>query len=419
MRPSFESIGNPEITKSAVGRPSFESIVAPVYDFGLIDRDERIQQFMADTNDIDDNTRARLVNSVYLADTYKVPYEQAYQNHDGAINELFGRGITAESALKRIQDRNKTNAERFNEYDDGYYNKARATGAGRVESGVFSFLSKAKDRYDRMGITMVDELIGLVEATGDIIFSETLQDWSEMMRGGVQQYMQENPEEFLNPGGKGFWNTTWAYVSNPEYILLGAMEQAPNIALAYVGGVAGKAIAGVAGAGATGVARARWIGGIQGFAVPSFGRRYSDLRGDGVSPLVALPEAFIGSQVEGLIENWVLGKKIQIFKNAGKAVERSMGTIVARTLLGGAKTYGRGMFEEGSQQISDNFLAIIFRDVDIGLLNDVGNQAAVGGILEMVMSGGFHLAGTYTRQVDKTEKLQRLARHYHGIYLAT
>ncbi len=409
MRPSFESIGNPEITKSAAGRPTFESIIAPVYDFGIIDRDDRIQQFMADTNDIDDNTRSRLVNSLYIADTYNVPYEQAYQNHDGVISELFGKGTNAKSALKKIQDRNKTNAERFNEYDDGYYNKARATGADRVKSGVFSFLEKAKDRYNRMGITMTNELIGLVEATGDITFSETLQDWSEMMRDGVQTYMEENPEEFLNPGGEGFWDTTWAYVSNPEYILLGAMEQAPNIALAYVGGVAGKAIAGVAGAGVAVTAKARWIGGVQGFAVPSFGRRYSDLRGDGVSPLIALPEAFIGSQVEGLIEEWTLGKKIQIFKNAGQAVERSMGTVVARTLLGGAKAYGRGVFEEGSQQISDNFLAILFRDVDIGLLNDVGNQAAVGGILEMTMAGGFHTAGTFSRQVDKTEKLQRLA----------
>ncbi len=408
MRPSFESIGNPEITKSAAGRPSFESIVVPTYDLGIIDRDERIQQFMADTNDIDDNTRSRLVNSLYIADTYKVSFEQAYQNHDGVINELFGRGTSAQSALKRIQGRTKTNAERFNDYDAGYYNKARATGAGRVKSGVFSFLAKVKDRYNRMGITMTNEVIGLVEATGDITFSETLQDWSEMMRGGVQTYMEENPEEFLNPGGEGFWDTTWAYASNPEYILLGVMEQVPNIALAYVGGISGKAIGGIAGAGATGVARAKWIGGVQGFAVPSFGRRYSDLRGDGVSPLIALPEAFIGSQVEGLIEEWSLGKKIQIFKNAGKAVQKSIGTVAALTLLGGAKAYGRGVFEEGTQQISDNFLAILFRDVDIDLLNNVGNSAAVGGILEMAMAGGFHVAGTFSRQVDKTKKLQRL-----------
>ena len=408
MRPPFESIGNPEITKSAVGRPSFESIDAPVYDYGIIDKDERINQFMTDTNDIDDNTRSRLVNSLYIADTYNVPYEQAYQNHDGVVSELFGKGTTAESALKRIQDRNKTNAERFNEYDDGYYNKAREK-HGRVASGFISFWEKTKDRYDRMGITMVNDLIGLVEATGDVTFSETLQNWSGQMRDGVKAYMAENPGEFLNPGGEGFWDTTKAYISDPEYILLGAMEQAPNIALAYVGGVAGKVVGGAVGAGATGVARAKWIGGIEGFAVPSFGRRYSGLRGDGVSPMVALPEAFLGSQVEGLIEEWTLGKKIQIFKNAGQAVQRSIGTVASRTLLGGAKAYGRGMFEEGSQQISDNLLAILFRDVDIGLLNDVGNQAAVGGILEMTMAGGFHVTGTYSRQVGKTEKLQRLA----------
>jgi len=407
MRPSFESIGNTEITPKA-GRPSFESITAPVYDIGLIDRDERIQQFMADTNDIDDNVRSRLVNSAYIADTYKVPFEQAYQNHDGVISELFGRGTTAKSALKRIQDRNKTNTERFNDYDDGYYNKAREK-HGKVASGFISFWEKSKDRYNRMGINMASEAIGLIEATGDVTFSETLQDWSEMMRDGVSQYMKENPEEFLNPGGEGFWDTTKAYIANPEYILLGAMEQAPNIALAYVGGVAGKAVGGAVGAGTAGMTRAKWIGGIEGFAVPSFGRRYSDMRGDGVNPLVALPEAFIGSQVEGLIEEWTLGKKIQIFKNAGQAVQRGIGTVASRTLLGGAKTYGRGMFEEGSQQISDNFLAILFRDVDVGLLNDVGNQAATGGILEMAMAGGFHVAGTFSRQVNKTEKLQRLA----------
>ncbi len=407
MKPSFESIGT-TIPESKVGRPSFESIVTPVYDLGLVDRDERVQQFMADTSDVDDNTRSKLVNSLYIADTYDVTFEQAFQNHDGVISELFGKGTDAKGALKRIQDRNKTNEERFNEYDAGYYNKARATGAGRVKSGVFSLLSKAKDRYNRMGINMTNELIGLVEATGDITFSETLQDWSERMRDGVSLYMQENPEEFLNPGGKGFWDTTWAYVSNPEYILLGVMEQTPNIALSYLGGVAGAGLAGALGKGAGVVSRAKWLGGVEGFAVPSFGRRYSNLRGDGISPLLALPEAFLGSQAEGLLEHWTLSKKIQIFKGAGQAVERGMGTVVARTLLGGAKAYGRGAFEEGTQQISDNFLAILFRDVDVGLLNDVGNQAASGGILEMVMAGGFHAAGTFSRQVDKNEKLQRL-----------
>lgn len=407
MKPSFESIGNTVITL-ARGRPAFESIQRPVYDFGIIDRDERIRQFMSNTQDIDDNTRSRLVNSLYIANTYKVSFEQAYQNHDGVISELFGKGISAEAAFKKIQNKNKTNVEKFNEYDDGYYNKARAKGRGRVASAFISFWEKTKDRYNRMGITMTNELIGLVEATGDITFSETLQDWSEEMRDGVQMYMEESPEEFLNPGGKGFWDTTWSYVSNPEYIVLGVMEQVPNIALSYVGGVAGKGIAGVTGAGAAGIARAKWIGGIQGFAVPSFGRRYSNLRGDGVSPLIALPESFLGSQAEGLLEHWTLSKKIQIFKHAGQAAERAIGTVVARTLLGGAKAYGRGVFEEGTQQISDNFLAILFRNVDIGLLNEVGNSAAAGGILEMVMAGGFAAVGSFTGQVGTEEKLQRL-----------
>ena len=222
MKPSFESIGS-TVTTPARGRPSFESIQRPVYDFGLIDRDERLRDFTAQTPNLDNNARAKLVNSIYIADTYKVPFERAFQNHDGVISELFGRGATAETALKRIQDRNKTNAERFNEYDDGYYNKARSEGAGKVKSGFISFWEKTKDRYNRMGVNMVQSLIGTVEAVGDITFSETLKGWSEDMRGGVDIYLKEHPEEFLNPGGKGFWDTTWAYVSNPEYILLGAL----------------------------------------------------------------------------------------------------------------------------------------------------------------------------------------------------
>ena len=407
MRPTLESIGTIS-QEPASKRPALESIVAPSYDYGILERDERIQQFMADTPDIDSNTKAQLINSLYIADTYKVPFEQAFQHHDGIVKDLFGAGTTAEAALSRIQSVTKSNLEKFNEYDEGYYNKARAAGASRPKSAFFSFWKKATDRYNRTGINLVNEVIGLIEATGDVTFSETLQDWSSTMRLGVEQYIKENPEEFLNPGGKGFFDTTWAYVSNPEYILLGALEQTPNIALSYIGGVAGKAIAGAAGGGAAAIKTGRWIGGVQGFAVPSFGRRYSDLRGDGISPIGAFPEAFLGSQAEGLLEEWTLGKKIKIFQNAGKAVERSMGTIVSRTLLGGGKVYARGAFEEGTQQISDNFLAILFRDVDIGLLNDVGNQAAAGGILEVAMAGGFHTAGSFSRQVNKVEKLQRL-----------
>jgi hypothetical protein len=412
IKPTLNSIGGATVAvdekTELANAPSFDSIKTKTYDFGIVERDKRIKQFIATTPDLDENSRAKLINSAYIADTYKVDFDVAFQNHDGVISDLFGNSATAKSVLKTIQDSTKTNEEKFNEYDDGYYNKARSTGKSVVASGFVAAWEKIKDRYNRMGIGMATNFIGLVEATGDITSSETLQQWSNDMRLGVRTYMKENPHEFLNPGGGGFWDTTQAYISNPEYIALGVMEQTPNIALAYVGGLAGKAIAGAAGAGTAVTAKAKWIGGVEGFAIPSFGRRYSDLRGDGISPITALPEAFIGSQVEGLLEEWTLGKKIRIFKNAGKNVQRAMSTKVSQTLLGGAKTYGRGAFEEGTQQISDNFWAMLFRDVDVGLLNDVGNQAAVGGLLEMAMSGGFHAAGSYSKLVDKKEKLQRV-----------
>lgn len=376
-------------------------------------RDERLQEFLS--TDTSEEEKYKLANSLYLSSTYKQPFDKVYQNYEGVVAQLFPH-TKPKAVFEKIQWASQSEKQKFAAYDKDK-----------------SFWQKADDRLNRVGANTMKQIAGLDEAFSDIslkiqeklfgrdIFGVTEKlKWSKNMRLAIQQDMEENPGIYMNPAGTGFWDTTKNYIANPEFILLGALEQTPLIiASILTSGTAGAVAKGV-GLGIKATKAATFLGGAQGFAIPLFGDRYSDLRTQNVPPEQAFAEAFLASQAEGLLEEWTKIFNIRLFKGPGVVAKRGISDNVAKWLLdkpwyvkAGAFTgsvYAQGASEEFLQQISDNFFAMMFRNVNTSIFEGVGEAAATGGILELAMGTGFKLSGKIYNPgfVSEEEQLARL-----------
>ncbi len=362
----------------------------------------------------DDEEKARMANSVFIAKTYGITVKNAMTNHDGVISQLFGENVKPSVAFKKIQGLYKTDKEKFDEYhaNTPWQQETKDWLAGQWSQAKLSVAGIVEADTDISG-AIQEKVFGRKTA-----INRRLNEWSSAMREGVYQDMQAHPEQFLRPPGNGFWDTTAGYIKHPEYIAWGVAEQVPLIIASLVSGGTAGAVAKGVGATAKVVKTAAWLGRVEGFATPLFGQRYADLRQQGISPIRALPEAFLASQSEALLEEWVLSKKLSIFKAAGSQAKRGIGEVVAKHLLGRpvlrraygvATAYGRGAVEEGSQQISDNFWGIVFRDLDVSLFDGAAQAAAAGGILELSMTGVFR-AGAKLKGVKTVSLDEQLAR---------
>ena len=411
-----------QIKTDVQNRPvrSFEQIQKDVTTRGLFGsglpsvlRDGRVQEFLS--TDITEEEKYKLANSLYLSDTYKQPFDKVYQNYEGVVAQLFPH-TKPKAVFEKIQWASMSEKQKFAAYD-----KDR------------SFWQKAEDRLNRVGANTMKQIAGLDEAFSGIslkiqeklfgrdIFGVTEKlEWSKNMRLAIQEDMKENPGIYINPAGDGFWDTTKNYIANPEHILFGALEQTPLIVASILtSGTAAAAAKGV-GLGVKAVKVASFLGGAQGFAIPLFGDRYSDLRTQNIPPEQAFAEAFLASQAEGLLEEWTKIFNIRLFKGPGAVAKRGISDNVAKWLIdkpwyvkAGAFTgsvYAQGVSEEGLQAISDNFWAMMFRNVNTGIFEGVGEQAAAGGLLELAIGGGFKLTGKIFSPgfVSEEEQLARL-----------
>ena len=375
--------------------------------------DIRLQDYLA--LDIDEDTKYKLANSLYFSNTYKQPFDKVFQNYEGIAAQLFPH-TKPKAIYDKIQWASMSEKQKFAAYDKDK-----------------TFWQKAEDRLNRVGANTMKQIAGLDEAFSGIslkiqeklfgrdIFGVTEKlEWSKNMRLAIQEDMKENPGIYMNPAGNGFWDTTKNYIANPEFIFLGALEQTPLIVASILtSGTAGAVAKGV-GLGVKAVKAATFLGGAQGFAIPLFGDRYSDLRTQNIPPEQAFAEAFLASQAEGLLEEWTKVFNIRLFKGPGAVAKRGISDKVAKWLLdkpwyvkAGVFTgsvYAQGASEEFLQQISDNFWAMAFRNVNISIFKGVGEAAAVGGLLEWGIGTSFKLSGKIFNPgyVSEEEQLVRL-----------
>ena len=347
------------------------------------------------------DTEAKTTNAIYLADMFDVDVGTAMSFHDQLSEAMLNsKDVKAIDMLKEIRT----------------YEVRRK-----------SVTETLVDSYHTSGIRMVKSLAGLVQAAGerrelqekrigkglgldsDLNIQNKLAEWGKIMNEASQLYLDEHPEEAsqIIPG-KGFFGTAKQHLQRPETVLQGTVEAIPMLLEAYLGHITGTAGAKYA---QWGQKLLPWMGRVQGIAAPIFGERYGDLRRTGTPPEMALPQAFLTAQGEGIIEEWTLGQKVKAFQGAGLAARKGIAETSARILWGGSKAFVRGTAEEATQRLNDNFWNMIFSDPDQKLFEGVFEDAATGGFVETAMGGGFAAAGgisgSFQSRLTADEKVAR------------
>lgn len=278
--------------------------------------------------------------------------------------------------------------------------------------------------FNQAGMNLVSGLAGtgqfvgeLGEEWGNILKSKKLKQWSKDLTEvskvhsqAVDIYQQEHPEEAMQISpDAGFWQTTKEVVTNPDNMIKGLVQAVPMMLEAYLGHIAGGTIAKGVAAGPRTIATAQKFGRIAGIASGLFGDTYREARKKNVSPEASTAQAFLTSMGEAVIEEWTLGKKIGLFKSGKAAIlKKNIGKLASTILIGGSKAYVRGAAEEATQQLNSNFWNFVFADRSQDLMKGVSQAAAIGGPLEMAMSGVFSGIGLGARRLNKIEQLERL-----------
>jgi tetratricopeptide (TPR) repeat protein len=208
-----------------------------------------------------------------------------------------------------------------------------------------------------------------------------LEDWVETMGAGLEQYIDETSDTQMRlDEDAGFFETTVDLSKNPEKLLQGVLEAVPLMLQAALGTI-------VAGPG----------GGIIVMAEGKAGETYMDARAEGTDVIPAFFQAELTGLGEAAIEQWTFGKKIGLAKGFSEMVKKGGKKLLWEAM----KAYGRGAVEEGTQTFNENLWRYVFTDREQELFEGVGKAAAIGGPLELVMSGAFSAAGKAKGKADK------------------
>ena len=339
-----------------------------------------------------------------MANAYGEDFGAIYNRYDTISKEIWGTDVSPTAALGKILQADR-----------------KAFGLNR-KIDYKGFWQATTDAYTQAGMGMVSEIAGLSRMVGElrsgwsagqVQWAENLSDWGKYMYEGVKEHYKAHPEEFIQAKGDGFWDTTYEYITHPVAVYQGVLQSMPLVMEGIAGGMITGGVAIGLGASTKTVKFATWLGRVQGMAAPITGRKYAELRSLDVEPVMAMPQAILTGQIEAIIEEWTLGKKLALFKGAGISAKIGIRNRVMATIIGGSKAYGRGVLEEGSQKFNENFWNWVFTDRDQKWMEDVMSEAAAGGPMEMVMAGGFAGAGAVAKsltgkRISQEEKLRRI-----------
>lgn len=363
-------------------------------------------------------TMAKETNALYMSSLFDMPLHDALFFHDSlADNMLNQRNVPALKMLDEISKQEIRRKSIKETLVDGY----RTAGINMVK-GIAGLTQAAGETGELSTVEKISQgltgplslgLVGQPEPeVADLNINAKLAEWGRVMTEASNVYLQEHPEERSQiVPGRGFFGTAKQHLQRPETVLQGAVEAAPMLLEAYLGSITGTAASRYIGWGGK---LLPWMGRVQGIATPIIGQTYADIRQKGTPVELALPQAFLTGQIEGIIEEWTLGQKVKVFKGAGITARKGIGEAGARIILGGAKAHARGTAEEATQQISSNFWNMVFSDPDQKIFEGVGEAAATGGFVELFMTGNTALAGRSTQIFKSTiglgEKLSRVSQ---------
>lgn len=343
-------------------------------------------------NNVDYKTR----NVMYMSSLFDITPEQAYMLHDALAKEMFNKENSRPiQVLNDIKNHEIKRKEILKAVWDGF----DIAGNGMVQSLAGNTMATSEK-------SLGDWRQKLMEYAGFKIpydIRPKLVQWSKDMDKAAKVYLEEHPEraQQIIPQA-GFMGTARQYLERPENIIQGAVESSPLLLEAALGSMTGTHAAKVAGWGAK---LLPWMGRVFGMSQHIMGSKYGELRDLGVPPNIALPQAFLTATGEGIIEEWTLGKKVDVFKGViGQGVKKGLSTTAAQILLVAPV---RGAAEEGTQRMNENFWNMIFSDPDQKIFEGVPEEAAAGGFVEMAMTGGFAAAGKSVAMVMPKSIVER------------
>jgi hypothetical protein len=256
---------------------------------------------------------------------------------------------------------------------------AYAAGASVVESGV-GLAQMYTENFRRAQKRMYDSMdLPVPEAAQKQLSS--VENWAKSWADNLELYKKEHPEDFLQLEGSGFADTSVELLSNPLKLAKGAMQSLPLMLEGML------------------------PGGLAVMATASAGQHYLQNRQEGDAPEKAALRAWVTAVPEAAIEKFTLNKKINLFKNMKKFIQKGTRSVLWE--LG--KAYLRGAGEEGSQTFNENVWRWVFSDRSTDVFQGVKQSAAMGGPLEAIFSGTAMTAGTVSKKmVSKEDKIDRV-----------
>lgn len=388
--PAFETIGK---------APSFDDIPAAAPTDMATMPDE---EFPAETRDV----ATRIRNSYYYARNLGISTDDAW-DYEPQINEaLYGPGTTSEAAWGRTRKsilgaRRKSLGEALAHAGVNAYQDMQkvAAGAGRMIAETEARLPKFA--WDKSGLGLADPAFRwLFGVPKDVDVDQFMADLADSVSADINESQQEHPERgyAIDPDA-GFTESVWQMVSRPENLVQGIVENVPIL----LEGVLGTMVAGPA-------------GGAAAMGLPITGKVYQDARSEGTGVLPAFAQAIATGGIEAAIEQWTLGRKIQLGKNINRVLQGGPGR---KLLWEGTKAFFRGSAEEGSQQFNQNFWQWLLTDRSQKWFEGVQQAAGMGGPLEAIMSGAFAGAGRVGSPVSPQEAQRRLDVIRKGIREST
>jgi hypothetical protein len=336
----------------------------------------------------------RIGNSIYYSQLLDMPPDTAYDLEPTINTALFGTELS-DNAARKIQ----ASQQEVKTWEDTLIDGVRRMGVGMVKTlagqgkmaaELFKEGEARKRRWVKRPMFVERFLPSVYKWANEN--ADQLLEWSDMMLVGVQGYYEEHPEEAPQvQSGLGYVETLKAYVANPKFLVQGLLESAPLM----MEGVLGTLVGGTPLA-------------IAAMALPISGEVYADARKDGTEVLPAFAQATLSGIGEAIIEEWTLGRKLGLFKNARQIVSKGVPEVVWEA----TKTFFRGTAEEGSQEFNRNFWRWVFTDRSQAWSENVRSAMGAGGIMELAMAGGFSGFGYMVQKtgptVSKEEQLIRL-----------
>lgn len=405
--------------------------------------------------------RERTTAAMLLADDMKMDFDMIDRGFDSAVMSRFGEPLSAPQVVDRLSPYKRvpqftaanednwfvTNFEKYIRvpiteatglfhpyigefaYDPVTDKVYKRHGRGLFGRGILgekpTFIPRAAAKrkgvkeavgagLSQAGIRGARSVAGTAEAAGELVRADKLAEWGRLMAEAADAYYVENPDEAMQLiSGRGIVGTTYQFITRPEMIVQGVVETVPMLLEAWLGHITGTKAAQVIGKGARVLP---WAGRVTGMGTEIFGNVYHDARKAGTPPGPALAQATLTSTIEGMIEEFTLSKKVQVFHGvAGQTAKKGMAKAATNLLLEYTKAYPRGFAEEGTQRMNSNFWRMVFTDKQSladdfteRLTEGAAEDAAVGGIIEMALTGGFIAAGKAYNLVTDEEKLNRV-----------